>query len=98
MKQDGIEVRPIQQIDSSSEFNEVFFENARCPRQNVVGGVNNGWKVAMTTLGFERGASATTGFRRFARELDGIIAQARSASAARQIRSFARAWHGPGRK
>ncbi len=77
MKQDGIEVRPIQQIDSSSEFNEVFFSGARCPRDNVVGGVNNGWKVAMTTLGFERGASATTGFRRFARELEGIVDQAR---------------------
>ena len=40
----------------------------RCslPARNVVGGVNNGWKVAMTTLGFERGASATTGYRRFA--------------------------------
>ena len=77
MKQDGIEVRPIKQIDSSSEFNEVFFENARCPRANVVGGENNGWKVAMTTLGFERGASATTGFRRFARELDAITKEAR---------------------
>jgi alkylation response protein AidB-like acyl-CoA dehydrogenase len=42
----------------------------------VVGGVNNGWKVAMTTLGFERGSSATTGYRRFLRELDQIIATA----------------------
>ncbi|MFZ0665358.1 MAG: acyl-CoA dehydrogenase family protein [Acidimicrobiales bacterium] len=77
MKQEGIEVRPIKQIDSSGEFNEVFFNNARCNRDDVVGGVNNGWKVAMTTLGFERGASATTGYRRFARELDGIIADTR---------------------
>jgi alkylation response protein AidB-like acyl-CoA dehydrogenase len=77
MRQEGIEVRPIEQIDSSGEFNEVFFQNARCPKENVVGGVNNGWKVAMTTLGFERGASATTGFRRFARELDAIVADAR---------------------
>jgi alkylation response protein AidB-like acyl-CoA dehydrogenase len=77
MKQEGIEVRPIEQIDSSTEFNEVFFSGARCPRSNVVGGVNNGWNVAMTTLGFERGASATTGYRRFARELEGIIGQAR---------------------
>ena len=77
MKQPGVEVRPIQQIDGSSEFNEVFFQNARCPKDNVVGGVNNGWAVAMTTLGFERGASATTGHRRFARELDQIIEAAR---------------------
>jgi alkylation response protein AidB-like acyl-CoA dehydrogenase len=77
MKQDGIEVRPIEQVDGSADFNEVFFTNARCPRENVVGGENNGWKVAMTTLGFERGSSATTGHRRFLRELDQIIAIAK---------------------
>ena len=55
MKQPGIEVRPIAQVDGSADFNEIFFTDARCPRENVVGGVNNGWKVAMTTLGFERG-------------------------------------------
>ena len=73
MKQPGIEVRPIGQVDGSAEFNEVFFSGARCPAENAVGGVNNGWKVAMTTLGFERGSSATTGHRRFARELDHIV-------------------------
>ena len=78
MSQPGIEVRPIGQIDGAAEFNEVFFTNARCPKDNVVGGVNNGWKVAMTTLGFERGSSSTTGHRRFARELDEIIAEARA--------------------
>jgi hypothetical protein len=77
MKQEGIEVRPISQVDGSADFNEVFFTNARCPKENVVGGVNNGWKVAMTTLGFERGSSATTGYRRFQRELDLVIAAAR---------------------
>jgi alkylation response protein AidB-like acyl-CoA dehydrogenase len=78
MKQDGIEVRRIEQIDGSSEFCEVFFDNARCPKDNVVGGVNNGWKVAMTTLGFERGTSATTGYRRFEKELDQIVETARA--------------------
>ncbi|HEC11106.1 MAG TPA: acyl-CoA dehydrogenase [Acidimicrobiales bacterium] len=77
MDQPGVEVRPIKQVDSSQEFNEVFFTDARCPADNVVGGVNNGWKVAMTTLGFERGTSATTGYRRFERELDLIIDAAR---------------------
>lgn len=77
MRQEGIEVRPISQVDGSADFNEVFFNNARCPVDNVVGGVNNGWKVAMTTLGFERGSSATTGHRRFARELDHILKEAR---------------------
>jgi alkylation response protein AidB-like acyl-CoA dehydrogenase len=77
MNQNGIEVRPIAQVDGSADFNEIFFTNARCPKENVVGGVNNGWKVAMTTLGFERGSSATTGYRRFQRELDEIIAEAK---------------------
>jgi alkylation response protein AidB-like acyl-CoA dehydrogenase len=77
MRQSGIEVRPIAQMDGSAEFNEVFFNNARCPRDSVVGGVNNGWQIAMTTLGFERGTSATTGYRRFQKELDQIIAAAR---------------------
>jgi hypothetical protein len=78
MKQDGVEVRPIEQIDGSAEFNEVFFTNVRCPTDNVIGGVNNGWKVAMTTLGFERGTSATTGHRRFQKEFDQILHLARA--------------------
>jgi hypothetical protein len=73
MRQPGVEVRPIKQIDGSAEFNEVFFTNVRCPKENVIGGVNNGWKVAMTTLGFERGTSATTGHRRFQKEFDEIV-------------------------
>src|SRR3954465_12759821 len=78
MKQEGVEVRPIEQIAGPAEFNETFFSNARCPKDAVVGGVNNGWKVAMTTLGFERGTSATTGHRRFLKELNVIIDAARA--------------------
>ncbi|MCE7883934.1 MAG: acyl-CoA dehydrogenase [Actinobacteria bacterium ATB1] len=73
MKQDGVTVRPLTQMSRIAEFNEVFFDEARCPAGNVVGGVNNGWKVAMTTLGFERGSSVTTQALRFRRELDGFI-------------------------
>jgi alkylation response protein AidB-like acyl-CoA dehydrogenase len=69
MDQPGVEVRPITQPDGTAEFNEVFFADARCPQANVVGGLNNGWAVANTTLGFERGQSATTGYRRFEEEL-----------------------------
>ena len=65
MRQPGVEVRPIIQPDGTAEFNEVFFDNARCPKDNVVGGLNNGWVVANTTLAHERGMSATTGYRRF---------------------------------
>jgi alkylation response protein AidB-like acyl-CoA dehydrogenase len=78
MRQSGIEVRPITQPDGTAEFNEVFFDGARCPKDNVVGGVNNGWVVANTTLGFERGQSATTGYRRFQDELDMLVAEARA--------------------
>ncbi len=76
MHQPGVEVRPIKQIDGAAEFAEVFLTDARCPRDNVVGGLNNGWAVAMTTLGFERGTSATTGYRRFETELRNIIGTA----------------------
>jgi alkylation response protein AidB-like acyl-CoA dehydrogenase len=95
MKQPGIEVRPIQQIDGAAEFAEVFFTDARCPKENVVGGVNNGWKVAMTTLGFERGTSATTGHRRFEKELEVIIDKARQNGLAADPlvrQDLARAW------
>jgi alkylation response protein AidB-like acyl-CoA dehydrogenase len=77
MRQAGVEVRPITQVDGSAEFNEVFFTNARCPKGNVVGGVNNGWKVAMTTLGFERGSSSTTGYRRFQKEWEQLVKDAK---------------------
>ena len=68
MRQPGVEVRGITQPDGTAEFCEVFFDNAKAPKDNVVGGVNNGWKVANSTLAFERGQSATTGYRRFEQE------------------------------
>ncbi len=68
MRQPGVDVRGITQPDGTAEFCEVFFTDARCPKDNVVGGVNNGWKVANSTLAFERGQSATTGYRRFEEE------------------------------
>ena len=60
MRQPGIEVRPIKMISGESEFNEVFYTDATCPKDEVVGGVNNGWAVAMTLLGYERGEAAAT--------------------------------------
>ena len=76
MRQPGVEVRGIVQPDGTAEFCEVFFDNARCPKDNVVGGINNGWKVANSTLAFERGMSATTGFRRFEDEYKHMVAEA----------------------
>jgi alkylation response protein AidB-like acyl-CoA dehydrogenase len=95
MDQPGIEVRPITQISGSAEFNEVFFTDARAPKDNVVGGVNNGWKVAMTTLGFERGTSATTGYRRFLKEWQQVVDEARKSGRADEPlvrQDLARAW------
>ncbi len=77
MRQSGVEVRGITQPDGTAEFCEVFFDDARCPKDNVVGGVNNGWQVANSTLAFERGQSTTTGYRRFEEELRLITEAAR---------------------
>jgi alkylation response protein AidB-like acyl-CoA dehydrogenase len=66
MEQDEVEVRPLRQITGEAEFNELFFEGAWIPDENVVGGVGNGWNVAITTLMNERaglGASAALGLR-----------------------------------
>jgi alkylation response protein AidB-like acyl-CoA dehydrogenase len=73
MRQPGIEVRPIKMISGESEFNEVFYTDATAPRSEVVGGVNNGWAVAMTLLGFERGEAAATGPIRFQAEVDRLL-------------------------
>lgn len=54
MEQPGVTVRPLKQITGEAEFNELFLEEARIPDANVVGGVGNGWKVALTTLMNER--------------------------------------------
>jgi len=73
MRQPGVEVRPIRMISGDSEFNEVFYTDATCPKENVVGGVNDGWRVAMTLLGFERGEAAATMPIRFQAELDRLF-------------------------
>ena len=57
---DGIRVRPIRQITGDSEFNEVFFDNARVPLAGVLGPLNEGWRVAKSTLGYERVGQSRT--------------------------------------
>jgi alkylation response protein AidB-like acyl-CoA dehydrogenase len=81
MHQDGIEIRPIVQITGTSEFNEVFFDGARTSVDNVVGEPGDGWRVAMATLGFERGVATLAQQIGFARELDQVIAVARRTGA-----------------
>jgi alkylation response protein AidB-like acyl-CoA dehydrogenase len=66
MEQDAVQVRPLRQITGEAEFNELFIEEARIPDENVVGGVGNGWTVAITTLMHERagiGASSAAGVK-----------------------------------
>jgi alkylation response protein AidB-like acyl-CoA dehydrogenase len=82
MDQPGIEIRPIVQITGHSEFNETFFDGARTAAEHVVGEVNGGWRVAMGTLAFERGASTLGQQLGFENELREITDAARANGAA----------------
>src|SRR5690606_13795293 len=76
--QEGVEVRPIEQLTGGSEFNEVFFTGARTAADLVVGEVGRGWGVAMGLLGFERGVSVLGQVVGFARELAGVVEMAKA--------------------
>ncbi|MFI6215752.1 acyl-CoA dehydrogenase family protein [Nocardia brasiliensis] len=82
MSQPGIDVRPIIQLTGTSEFNEVFFDDARTAADLVVGEPGEGWRIAMGTLTFERGISTLGQQIRFARELADVEALARRTGAA----------------
>ncbi len=73
MKQPGVTARPLEQMTGTAEFNEVFFDDARTDKQNIVGEVNDGWKVAMATLGFERGTAFLSQQLAFQRELSDLV-------------------------
>jgi alkylation response protein AidB-like acyl-CoA dehydrogenase len=76
MDQEQVQVRPLRQITGEAEFNELFIEEARIPDANVVGGVGNGWKVALTTLMNERAGLGFALQIRLRQLLDDIIAAA----------------------
>jgi alkylation response protein AidB-like acyl-CoA dehydrogenase len=78
MDQEGVEVRAINQLTGTSEFNEVFFTGATTDSSNIVGAEGEGWKVAMGTLGFERGISTIGQQVGFQRELDALLDVARA--------------------
>ena len=82
MDQPGIEVRPIQQMTGTSEFNEVFLDDAECEAEDIVGAPGEGWKVAMGLLGFERGVSTLGQQMQFQNELNEIIRAAKENGAA----------------
>jgi len=77
----GIELRPLRQMSGASGFCQEFIEGARAPLFNVIGGLNNGWRVAMTTLGNERGGGATTQHLAYEREFWDLVETAREQSA-----------------
>lgn len=69
----GIELRPIKQPHGASHFTETFLTESRAPVANIIGGMNNGWRVTMTTLGNERGGNATTQHVEFTKQFwDGV--------------------------
>jgi alkylation response protein AidB-like acyl-CoA dehydrogenase len=78
MEQDEVDVRPLVQITGSPEFNELFLTDARVPQSMVVGGVGNGWKVALTTLMNERAGLAFFLQVRLRQALDRLVAAAQT--------------------
>ena len=77
MDQPGVECRPIINITGSHDFNEVFFSDARTAKDCVIGGVNDGWRVANQLLAYERGDDATTVYYRMRAVADGLLTIAR---------------------
>jgi alkylation response protein AidB-like acyl-CoA dehydrogenase len=76
MEQEEVQVRPLRQITGVAEFNELFIDGARIPDENVLGGVGNGWKVALTTLMNERAGLGFFLQVRLRQLLDRLIAEA----------------------
>ncbi|MGV0835568.1 acyl-CoA dehydrogenase IpdE1 [Mycolicibacterium thermoresistibile] len=82
LDQPGVEIRPIIQLTGDSEFNEVFFDDARTDAALVVGEPGDGWRVAMGTLTFERGVSTLGQQIEYRRELEGVAELAKRTGAA----------------
>jgi alkylation response protein AidB-like acyl-CoA dehydrogenase len=79
----GITIRPLREMTGHSWFNEVFFDNVRVPRANVVGEIDRGWQITMTTLGHERSIGAP--HARLMEELKDLIRLAKARSAAGRV-------------
>jgi alkylation response protein AidB-like acyl-CoA dehydrogenase len=72
MHQPGVTIRPLVQSTGEAEFNEVFFDEVRVDRAHVIGGLDNGWRVAMTMVGAERSYGQLSRFRTYMKELRAI--------------------------
>ena len=68
----GVDVRPLRQITGDPEFNEIFFSGVRIPRESILGNRGDGWKVALTTLGYERSTHGVALSARLMAELDAV--------------------------
>jgi alkylation response protein AidB-like acyl-CoA dehydrogenase len=79
MRSPGVEVRPLREITGTTDFNEVFLDGVRIPAANVIGRVNEGWRVAMSSLGHERSGVAARGVELFAM-LDDLLRLAEDTS------------------
>lgn len=83
MRAPGIEIRPLRQLNGASEFNEVFLDNVRVPRANLIGAQNDGWRIAQVTLAHERGTNYAIKEQVLARiGVDDLVALARSEDSA----------------
>jgi alkylation response protein AidB-like acyl-CoA dehydrogenase len=78
MKSPGVDVRPLRQMTGESEFNELFFRDVRVPVENVLGKVNDGWNVAVSTLMYERGSFGARLHPLFKRNIDRLIELSRT--------------------
>jgi alkylation response protein AidB-like acyl-CoA dehydrogenase len=76
--ENNVDVRQIKMLNGIGEFSEDFFDGARAPLFNVIGGLNNGWRVAMTALSYERGAETTTQYLSYLPDVQELIAAARA--------------------
>ncbi|KMM80862.1 acyl-CoA dehydrogenase family protein [Pseudomonas deceptionensis] len=97
MDQPGIRVQPIRQLTGTSEFNEVFFDQAQASPDNLIGQPGDGWKIAMALLGFERGVSTLGQQMQFQNELDEVVRIAKANGAAQDPvlrQRIAQAWSG----
>jgi alkylation response protein AidB-like acyl-CoA dehydrogenase len=84
MRSPGIEVRPLRQMTGDADFNEVFFEDVRVPRQNLLGELHGGWQIAVSALQNERGILYVVGMQVLLKEQrDRLIAMARERGAGR---------------
>jgi alkylation response protein AidB-like acyl-CoA dehydrogenase len=73
MREAGVEVRPLKQISGSQEFSEVFFSNVVVPADNLVGELNAGWRIAQTTLSYERGGNTLSRVTRMQESFNRLV-------------------------